>query len=64
MTPFLKDLAERSTWTFVQAAAASLVITGLTRDAWLIAAVAGGLAAIKAIGLAAGSKLGPPPPRE
>lgn len=60
MTPFLKDLSERSIWTFVQAAAASLIITGLTRDAWLIAAVAGGLAVVKAVGIAAGVKLGPP----
>lgn len=61
MTPFLKDLAERSIWTFVQAAAASLVVTGLTRDGWVVAAVAGGLAAVKAVGLAAGTRLGPRP---
>lgn len=60
MSPFVRDLAERSLWTFVQAAAASLIITGLTRDAWLVAAVAGGLAVVKAVGLAAGTKLSGP----
>lgn len=60
MSPFLKDLLERSVWTFVQAAAAALIVSGLTRDAWLVAAVAGGLAVVKAVGLAAGTRLGPP----
>lgn len=60
-SPFLRDLVERSVWTFVQAAAASLVVTGLTRDAWIVAAVAGGLAVAKAVGIAAGVKLGPRP---
>ena len=61
VSPFLKDLVERSVWTFVQAAAAALIISGFTRDGWLVAAVAGGLAVLKAVGIAAGVKLGPRP---
>ena len=45
-----RDLLERAVWTFVQAAAASIIVSqGFAVDVWKVAAVAGGLAVAKAI---------------
>jgi hypothetical protein len=45
-----KQLLERSVWTFVQAAAASIIVSqGFGADVWKVAAVAGGLAVVKCI---------------
>lgn len=47
---YLLDLAERSISTFVQAAAAFIIVSGgFGADVWKAAAVAGGLAVAKAL---------------
>jgi predicted transcriptional regulator len=49
-TTYLKDLAERVVATFVQAAAGIIIASGgFGVDTWKAAAVAGGLAVVKAI---------------
>lgn len=49
-TAYLKDLAERSIATFVQAAAGVIIASGgFGVIVWKAAAVAGGLAVVKAI---------------
>jgi len=49
-TTYLKDLAERSVSTFVQTAAGVIIATGgFGVDVWKAAAVAGGLAVVKAV---------------
>ncbi len=50
MSPYLKDLAERVTATFVQAFIGAVTVTELTqRDMWLAATVAGVSAAASLI---------------
>ena len=44
------QLVERSLWTFVQAAAASIIVSqGFGAEVWKVAAVAGGLAVAKCL---------------
>ena len=44
------DLLERAVWTFVQAAAASIIVSqGFGAEVWKVAAVAGGLAVVKCV---------------
>ena len=44
------DLLERVVWTFVQAAAASIIVSqGFGAEVWKVAAVAGGLAVVKCV---------------
>ena len=44
------DLLERVVWTFVQAAAASIIVSqGFGVEVWKVAAVAGGLAVVKCV---------------
>ena len=44
------QLLERAAWTFVQAAAASIIVSqGFGAEVWKVAAVAGGLAVAKCL---------------
>lgn len=49
MTPFLKDLAERVIWTFVQSASAALILAGFTSLDPLQAAAIGGVTAVLSV---------------
>lgn len=47
---FLKDMAERVIWTFIQSAAAVMIVeTSWTPDVLKVAATAGAIAVLKAI---------------